>query len=1294
MDNRRVKNPYTGRMINVGGLMFRKINKRLKDDGWMTQERVINPFTHRYIKWGGATYRRVRKTLIADGYVENPRTMNAKTGRKILVGGQTERRLRREEQRMADEEYERHERELNEPIGPEVFDQEKWGAWAIMYTKADDREVGFHYIERNGVLYRKVKPTPVTVFDERIVEFSDRAIYSSDEAFGDLVEILRHDWRFNDTWNMVTQSQDIDLIIVKDVVKMADDDGDYDPKRVVNHCDGNMRVYNEFINYTKNDSAATFGELFHEERSPYVVENFRPASCFVNVIVDTWHDAIENMKRKKDGKRRYRELTYDSVCEILNIPEERRHRDMGLSVIDVMPFFETTRLGLDVMTPLRQLLFHYRHENPNSTLKPSVLRCMVHDQHVYKLNDNIDEFEKTKERMGDELRQFRPSNRYRLREPEEFEIEYVDSLDAILNIVKKPYDKATTLRFIYNGDMYSLMADMIEVHHYYPRVRMTTHSKVMELGFKCGNVNGIIRGADNAELPEADLRFQSKEQYQKYTAAEVLFHSRVMKEELLSEYHPTVIDIERQFPRRALTAMFHPYEFCDINAVDMRKAYSTDMRCIERVPVFGYFDIYKQYDGHDIEDYTMYIVDAEMPTGSSCILLPERFHRCFGFKLKKCIGFRVLCYKRPWKIVDVNFRDAIDEVYASDLGNQSLNKIIVNRTTGLYEKSENHSVFTALFKKRDEATYYARQFGGEVMNIWRETEDDVKKIDYYMMTLEKRAALVNGFKYIKEMIYDIQAMKMAEVYDKLEAAGIRPMGIKTDAMLVDATFEQLHGLFDWTNAMGCFKFEEGKHVPTTRFEFKMNAPPYMQASTVSEHDVNDEFKDDETCAVFEKFNRVLVKGCAGSGKTTSVKRFCADVLFVAPTNRLCQGLRLDGFQAITVHKLMGLTANDEQLKKHKPVDVSEVKVICFDEIYLNSMRMLARIDKFITGHPDIKFLATGCNHQLTPFDNDLDGCEPMKYMQRAVNMTFPHQITLKINKRLKSEDDRKRMKSLESDIFDMEKDVMDTLKRHGVKIIHEMGEVNTLKNICLFNFRTDQVNAYVHGHLVKDQDGVVINGVKYWKGMTLVCRKHYAKTNGFRLFVNYDFVIDHIDPKRLTIHDILENEPFDLPISALTYFKLPYAATCHSTQGWTIRERITVFDINTPYVDRNFIYTALTRTEFIDQIQVFEHPEDEVKKLEDSKKRQYLRLKIEGYKNQDRIANRPFDDAEYVTVYRILSMLEKLHYMCPKCGDKLRMEENNGKVTSNVTVQRRSNARAHLSRNCSILCVECNRALK
>ena len=158
-----------------------------------------------------------------------------------------------------------------------------------------------------------------------------------------------------------------------------------------------------------------------------------------------------------------------------------------------------------------------------------------------------------------------------------------------------------------------------------------------------------------------------------------------------------------------------------------------------------------------------------------------------------------------------------------------------------------------------------------------------------------------------------------------------------------------------------------------------------------------------------------------------------------------------------------------------------------------------------------------------------------------------------------------------------------------------------------------------------------------------------------------------------------------------TYFKLDYASTCHSSQGLTIDEPITIFDSNTCYGDREYVYTAVSRVRSTEQLTIFCHSNDEVNNFYDSRIKQYFNLKIPNYMQQDkkRLLNYNIDD--YIDTKWIYEQIDKQHNKCLLCFAPFEtfLNENNI-VKSNVTVDRISNCAAHIKNNCQLLCNTCN----
>ena len=165
-------------------------------------------------------------------------------------------------------------------------------------------------------------------------------------------------------------------------------------------------------------------------------------------------------------------------------------------------------------------------------------------------------------------------------------------------------------------------------------------------------------------------------------------------------------------------------------------------------------------------------------------------------------------------------------------------------------------------------------------------------------------------------------------------------------------------------------------------------------------------------------------------------------------------------------------------------------------------------------------------------------------------------------------------------------------------------------------------------------------------------------------------------------------------ITFLTYFKLPWCLTCHSVQGLSINDEVTLFDCNTPYVDRNFVWTAITRVRDLKNITFFEHSENEVQRLEDTKLKQFLKLKIDGYKRQDIEAKRTIDKEKYVDVdwfcHQVLN-----NERCTLCNCKYYIvTDERNQIMCNISIDRLDNDISHHKDNCHLLCVECNKSKK
>jgi hypothetical protein len=163
--------------------------------------------------------------------------------------------------------------------------------------------------------------------------------------------------------------------------------------------------------------------------------------------------------------------------------------------------------------------------------------------------------------------------------------------------------------------------------------------------------------------------------------------------------------------------------------------------------------------------------------------------------------------------------------------------------------------------------------------------------------------------------------------------------------------------------------------------------------------------------------------------------------------------------------------------------------------------------------------------QLQPIDFKVNNISNLReYQKYCINQMFPNQLKLKISKRLKTEDDRNKLRDLKKEIFENPKNIIKILEKYKFKTCRSLKDIKTLENICYFNFRTDTVNNHIHNLVTKPEKTVIINKIPYWEGLELICKKHYSvKSKGIRLFVNYAYKIQKISSESFTICDKVEN---------------------------------------------------------------------------------------------------------------------------------------------------------------------------
>jgi hypothetical protein len=734
--------------------------------------------------------------------------------------------------------------------------------------------------------------------------------------------------------------------------------------------------------------------------------------------------------------------------------------------------------------------------------------------------------------------------------------------------------------------------------------------------------------------------------------------------------------------------------------LDENKAYTECLMSITSIPIFGYFDIYEEYKNQDINDYSCYIIEV-LETGERVsIIYDSKYTRVYGYVLKQIkIKCKILYVRNPLNVEEVNFKNSVDELFNKPI-TKHMKKAISNITTGLLEKKENKASLSKIFTNYNEAHLYALQYGGQMLPILNDDlnlmetkktynyidecyteETTMKQETLYVVSVNKKQSLINRLTPIKEMIYYNQKIKLLNMYDKLKEINVNITGIKTDCIMYDRGSNKLISEnFKLTDNIGDFKIETGKYLVDKKLSVEENELLKPELFKIDTKIFKDEYKTNEINKFIEQHKNILIKGnFPGVGKSTLAKKYDNNCLFVCPYNKLCQVLKTEGYNAITYCKLFGLVGSDEEMKNVKSFDFADYKTIVFDEIFLYEPQRLKRISKLMQENSNIHFIATGDCDQRDPisFNNS-------NYLNTCMNILFNQHIQLNEIKRFEDTKDKIRIQKLKEDIFNTELSVEDICKKHKLNIIRKFGDVKTLINICLFNFRCDTINSHIHKNILGKKE-------LYNIGDEIICKKYERK---YKLNTNYTYRIMKINKKDIFIKDEVEDKEYKITECILrNHFKLPYALTCDSVQGLSFKDedKITVFDSNTPYVDRKFLWTAITRARKLDNVSVFIHPKEEIERLTQSRIRLYFNCKVSNYKQQDKKAKRELNNDDYVDEPWINDELLKNKYSCIFCKKHMELYiDEKSNVISNITVDRKDNNKSHTKQNSQLCCLNCN----
>ena len=1007
------------------------------------------------------------------------------------------------------------------------------------------------------------------------------------------------------------------------------------------------------------------------------------------------------------GKRN--QLTREKIIEIIGRSDFYSN---GASIEEMDKVFKAFKIPARIYNSFNKLIYKHEPEHNKRRIKP--FYAIVKNSHIYTINNDLKSIEH-KQNEEEERPLVKASTDYHLNEkeePPEFKM-FRDTHD-ILKMVSKDKEPKTIHLVPELNNLTEIFFELVNAR-YEPQIRFQA-GIITQIKMKLKKTTFIIK-TQNLIKDSSDgcIAVDNEKTYNNMNDAMFHFNKSLFNPLHKSFYNKVDLEIYHEAKTIPPAGLFTDKGSIpkNLTEIDITKAYTSRLVGITQVPVFNQFDVWKNYlkemDFNTMSDYTLFFVEDCSQCGivkpSTFLMFNKRYNLIYGKYLKQIDTnkLNILYYKTPSFIHEVNYNDYVKELWNKNISDEEeldklIKKLIVNVNIGLLEKTGSTDQKSIVFKNLREASDFQLRHGGKIhkiteMECRNETtyEGDIENdnfsmqiqtteeegLEYYLVNVSDKATLNNGFIYIKELLLQDHNFKMCQDYNKLRKNSIIAVSVKTDAFVIKSedvekakeVLEMKAGIGEWrTNKEG----EEVK-LPSETYQRKKNELDKIPVYKNTAIKIKDEY---DTKNIIEKVisaKHVMIRAkYAGSGKSyicEKMARMGMNVLFVCPTNKLVQKY---GKEAVTVNKFFAIAVGDEKLEKF---DYSGYDVIVFDEIYFNGLRVLNRIREFVENNQDKIIVATGDGKQLKPVSELTNLQEHEEYADNCVDKIFKYNIYLKVCKRLRKEEDRKKLENIYIDIFENNVKVRELVEKY-FKYTSDMN-LNE-NNVAYLNDTCKEVANQIRKK--QNRKG------EYEVGEVMICRE-YLKSTEYKFQVNFKYKILNIIENMVVLEDEHNKKIQKISLDMLRkHFIFNYCFTCHSVQGSSIEGGITIFDYNHCLVDKNWIWTAITRATDLNNVSFYKYDDDD----DDFNKNciyNYLKRKVEGYKEQDRKAKRKIDHKNYITADWLL---DRLNGHCELCNVDFYVKAINGNIRTNLTAQRKFNDQTHTISNCIAYCKKCN----
>ena len=946
-------------------------------------------------------------------------------------------------------------------------------------------------------------------------------------------------------------------------------------------------------------------------------EHYRENSCMINLFLNDYYDDIKTFRS---------DLTHEKLYELATTKKYGDEQIHSISLNEAKNWSEKWKFRIMAIDRDGRLIFEHTPTTVSKKLSSSVWRLMVHNSHVWGIKKNVKSFTKI----------------YRSVEADSQAPVYDhDISDTMSDRWWHPPvpDNETPPTFISDlNEIFDVDEDVTNIITNMSIPKLFT--ELWELDIEPGGIKlnyGVV-DSFNIRIERGDsmqlLRISSAINREAAddqcvvpavsARAQVVFDNAIYKgrsqfqpKSAMSRYSDSISEAFQCYGRgpRMGTFQYDSGEDCGMDNVDMLKkllgdsaipddtdekqecteydvsrAYTGFLSEIKSIPVFSVCDDLIEVDEHDpvVLADSFYLIHTELYGLERAILFDSEYDFVTGetliFARSQGIKYKVLGVAHPSRHVNIDGAKIIREIYENpELADPEM-KTVANIVYGLCNKLYGRVETASCFLNKVDA----QENGGRLLPIG----------PGYLSVKNGKKLLSEGYKPLGAIILNKMRIML---YRMCKALGQSALGVRTDAvysshpngrkMLKAAGFQFLDGHQGFDKIL---KLKTKKmaipDLPKLARTHSILLDPVQKWDTVRLSLKNELATMDgdwsEVDKIMDMGNIAIEATVPGAGKTYTALRYLErkgvknTSLIVCPWNSLASVIQQEGFNAITLHKLLGRGIDDGVV--NQAYDLGDITHIHFEEVYLHDITAVGWMYKFMRKNRRIKYSMTGDPGQISPPNQELS-IDSDHWYEQAFSKMFRVRLVLKISKRVKTERERDDMARLCDELRAENNSVKNIMRMHasgwsphgGIRMIDfsELTDEDAkYPHIAATNATVARVNDWAHP-IVFDEK-TAINGFNIDEHLLGAQTKNVATG---RINRNASYHVTAVDDTFVTVVSATGKESKIRLTKADSMLVRPYCRTGHSTQGISLGDKIYIHDIESHMVDHRWMRTAVSR---------------------------------------------------------------------------------------------------------------------